>query len=111
MNHEVRFLWKILQLCTEMSSHKCWVIVQQITPFLSSVYGNVRKYVSIPNCLSTASISYKNCFQYAGVPLTELINDNALFLATNISIASLKLILTVSFVSVFSGVVKDAGHI
>ena len=111
MNHEVRFLWKILQLCTEMSSHKCWVIVQQITPFLSSVYGNVRKYVSIPNCLSTASISYKNCFQYAGVPLTELINENALFLATNISIASLKLILTVSFVIVFSGVVKDAGHI
>ena len=42
--------------------------------------------MSIPNCLLTiAHTSYKNCFQYAGVPLPELINKNALPLATNLS--------------------------
>ena len=39
--------------------------------------------VDIPNCLTTVSTSYGNCFQYAGVPFTELINGNALSLATN----------------------------
>ena len=48
----------------------------------------VRKFVGIPNCLT--SISYKNCFQqYAGVPLTELINKNALWLAINLSLVCL----------------------
>ena len=55
---------------------------------LRSAYGNVIKYVGIPNCLTIASTSHKNCFQYAGVPLTELINENALSLATNFLIAS-----------------------
>ena len=29
------------------------------------------------SCLTKANISYKNCFQYADVPLTELTNTNA----------------------------------
>ena len=69
---------------------------------LRSAHGNVRKYVSIPNCLTIASLSYKDYFQCAGVHLTELINENALSLATNLSIVLLKLILTVSAVRVFS---------
>ena len=47
-----------------------------------------------------ASTSYKNCFQYAGVPLTELINGNALSLATKLSILHLKLFLTTPALSV-----------
>ena len=56
--------------------------------------------MGIPNCLTMDSTSYKNCFQYAGVPLTELINENALSLATKLSIVALKLLLTVPAVSV-----------
>ena len=37
-----------------------------------------------------ATTSYKNCFQSTDVPFTELRNENALPLATNISIAPLK---------------------
>ena len=47
-----------------------------------------------------SSTSYKNCFQYAGVPLTELTNGNALSLKTNFSTVPLKLLLTVPTVSV-----------
>ena len=39
--------------------------------------------------------------QYAGVPLTELIKENALPLATILSIVPLKLLLTVPVVSLF----------
>ena len=41
------------------------------------------------------STLYKNRFQYAGIPLTEPINQNALSLATFLSIAPFKLFLTV----------------
>ena len=51
--------------------------------------------MGIPNCLAIASTSYKNCFQYAGVPLTELLNENALSLATKLSVVTLKLFLIV----------------
>ena len=67
---------------------------------LRSVDDKVRKYVGIPNYLTIANTSYKNCFQYAGVPLTELINENALSLTTNLSVIPLKLFLTVPDVSV-----------
>ena len=67
---------------------------------IRSAHENVRKYVGIPNCLTIARTSNKNCFQYAGVPLTELINENALSLATNLSIILLQLLLTVPAVSV-----------
>ena len=59
---------------------------------LKSAHDNVRKYVGIPNCLTIASTSFKNCFQYAGVSLTELINENVMFLATKLSIVPLKLL-------------------
>ena len=48
--------------------------------------------MGIPNCLAIASTSYKT-FQYAGVPLTELLNENALSLATKLSVVALKLFL------------------
>ena len=67
---------------------------------LRSAHGNVRKYVGIPNCLNKASTSYKYCFQYAGIYLTELTNKNALSLAANLSIVPLTLFLTISAVSV-----------
>ena len=51
--------------------------------------------MGIPNCLAIASTSYKKCFQYAGVPLTELLNENALSLATKLSVVTLKLFLIV----------------
>ena len=69
-----------------------------LTIYESSIYprparDNVEKYVGIPNCLNITSTSNKSYFQYAGVPLTELINENALSLATNILILHLKLFL------------------
>ena len=51
--------------------------------------------MGIPNCLTIASVPYKNCFQYAGVPLTKLVNENALSLATNLLTVCLKLFLIV----------------
>ena len=54
----------------------------------------IEKLISVP-----PSTSYKNCFQYASVPLIGLINDNALSLVTNLSIVPLKLLLTVPAVS------------
>ena len=60
----------------------------------------VRKYVVVPNCLTIVRASYKNCFHYASVPLTELINENTLSLATNLPVVTLKLFLTVPFVGV-----------
>ena len=55
----------------------------------------VRKYVSIPNCLTIVNKSYKNCFQYAGIPLTDIMNETALYLATKLSIVPIKLFLIV----------------
>ena len=52
-------------------------------------------YVGIPNCLTIANTSNKNCFQNAGVHLIELINENALSVATKLSIVPLELFLTV----------------
>ena len=53
--------------------------------FLWSAYDNVRKYVGILNCLTTASTSKKKkCFQGAGVLLSELINENTLSPVTNL---------------------------
>ena len=56
--------------------------------------------MGIPSYLTLGSAPYKNCFQYAGGPLTELINGNALSLATNVSTVCLKLLLMVPTVSV-----------
>ena len=50
---------------------------------------NVKKYVGIAKYLSKAKAWYKNFFQYGGVTLTEFIKNNALLLATNMSIVSL----------------------
>ena len=43
------------------------------------------------NCLNIASTPYKNCSQYFDVILTELIDENALSLAINLSTVPLKL--------------------
>ena len=56
--------------------------------------------MGINNCLTIFSASYKNCFQYASVALTDLINENASSLATNLSIVVLKLFLSVPAVGV-----------
>ena len=58
------------------------------------------KNIGIPNCLSLASKVDKICFQYTGVPLTELINENALPLATSLSTVSAKIFLFVPALSV-----------
>ena len=47
-----------------------------------------------------ASGSYKNCFQCAGVSLTELVNETAVSPTTNLSIVPLKIHLTVPAVSI-----------
>ena len=78
---------------------------------LRSAHDNVTKYVDIPNCLTIARTSYKNCFQYAGVPLTELIHENALSLATSLSLVPLKLLLTVSAVSMTGSILSIATFI
>ena len=51
--------------------------------------------------LTMVSTSYKNSLQYAVVPLSELVKENALSLATILSIVPLKLLLTVPVVSLF----------
>ena len=56
--------------------------------------------MGIPNCLTIINTSYKNCFEYAVAPLTELIKENTLSLVTNLSILPLKLLLTGAAVSV-----------
>ena len=68
-------------------------------PFRSALE-NVRKYVVIHKFLTIASKLCKNYFQYVSVPLTELINENEISLATNLSMIPLKLLLTVPAVSV-----------
>ena len=50
--------------------------------------------VNNPNSLIIFTASYKTFFQYAGVCLTELLNKNALPLATNLSTVPSKLFLT-----------------
>ena len=67
---------------------------------LRSAHNSVRKYVGIPSFLTIASAAYKNCFLYAGAPLTELTNESALYLANNLSIFPLKLLLAIFAVSV-----------
>ena len=56
--------------------------------------------MGIANCLTIASASYKNYFQYASFPFTELIHEKVLSLATVLSMFPLKLFLTVPAVSV-----------
>lgn len=51
-------------------------------------------------CWTIASTLYKNCFHYAGVLLTELMNESILSLAKNLSIVSIKLALIVPTMSV-----------
>ena len=75
------------------------LIIYESSCHLRSAHDNIRKYMGVHNCLTIASTSYKNCCQYGGVPLTELINKNALSLATNLSTVPLKLLLTVPAVS------------
>ena len=45
--------------------------------FLILPHDSARKYVCIRNCLTRASTSYKNYFQYAGVSLTLPITENS----------------------------------
>ena len=59
-------------------------------------HDNVKKYMGIPNCLTITSISNKNCFQYAGVSLTELINENSFWPARNFSTVSFRMYLKVA---------------
>ena len=71
---------------------------------------NVSKYVNIPDCSIIACTLYKNCFQYAGAALTQLINENAaierlvandaLSVARSLLIVALKIFLTIPAVSV-----------
>ena len=68
-------------------------------PFRSALE-NVRKYVVIHKFLTIASKLCKNHFQYVCVPLTEVINENEISLAINLSMIPLKLLLTVPAVSV-----------
>ena len=70
----------------------------EVLPISSLAQDNVRKYVGIFNYLTIASTSYKTCFKYAGVPLTELINEKSLSLATNLPAVPLKLFLIVTAV-------------
>ena len=63
-----------------------------IFSYFRLVDDNLRIYVGITNCLTVASTSYKNCFQYARAPLTQLIKENALLLAANFSIVPSKLV-------------------
>ena len=57
--------------------------------------------MGIPNCLTTASTSYKNCLQDASIPLTEFINKNSKkTLIINFSIVPFKLFLTAPAVSI-----------
>ena len=67
---------------------------------LSSAYTNVKNYVAVPNCLIIASRLYKSCVRYAGVLMTELVNENSFYLAAHLSVPPLKLILTVPAASV-----------
>ena len=60
--------------------------------------------VGIPNCITRASTSYKNCFQCAAIPLTELIQENTLLLETNCLIVLFKFLLTIPAVSVPSSI-------
>ena len=70
-------------------------------PFhLRSTHDNVRKYVGIPNFLTIANTTYKRYFQCADVPLTELVNENAVSLTTSLSVVLLKQIFTVPAVNV-----------
>ena len=58
-------------------------MIHGISSRIKPANDNVEKYFPIPNCLNMASTSYKNCFQYTGVPLTEPINGNELSPAKN----------------------------
>ena len=77
------------------------LIIHESSYYLKSAHDNVRKYVGSPNYLSIASISYRNCPQYAGVTLTQLINENPLSLASNLSNVPLELFLIVLAVICF----------
>ena len=70
--------------------------------YLKSTHDNKQKYVGIPNYFILVKILYKSCFQFSGVSLTELINENALWLATNFSVAPIKLFVTTPAASVAS---------
>ena len=101
-----------------MFSDKSWIVVQKITSFLvapvfhffffslslslfnlftiyessfhlGSAQINVRKYVGISNCLNIARASYKVCFQYCNLTLTDPIKENALLMASNMSVVTL----------------------
>ena len=67
--------------------------------YLRPTQDNVRKYVGILNCFALAKTSFKNCFQYLGVSLTELIKENSLLLAISLFIVPLYFCLIVTAVS------------
>ena len=81
-------------------------IIYENSSHLRSAHDNVKKHVGILNYLTIANTSYKNSFQYVSVPLTELINDNALTLATYLLIVLFKTVLVVSVPSLILFIAK-----
>ena len=83
---------KIINLCPRRCILRSYRFVAKVTFNLLIIYGSYshrRLSVVIPNCLTRPSTSYKICFQYTSVPLTELKNENALSPATNLEIVPL----------------------
>ena len=66
--------------------HQVWFIGKNTSSYFRSAQDNVRKYVGLPNCVTIASTLHKNCLQYVGVSLIELVNENAFSLATKLLI-------------------------
>ena len=52
---------------------------QLMSALIFPSYDKARKYVGIPNCLTKARASHKNNFQFASVPLTELLKLKCIF--------------------------------
>ena len=59
--------------------------------------------------LNTGNKSYKNCFQYAGFRLTELINENPLSLTIILLTLSLAIVLSKLFIVVSAVCGTDLG--
>ena len=59
-----------------------------------------RQNIDIPDYWSIGNTWHKICHHYTGIPLTVLINENTLILATNLFIVSLKFCFYVPAISV-----------
>lgn len=99
MVYQVPSLQIYFSFILKMSSYKNWIVPLQMTLFLLAQFNfsslsprlfnlfvicrisshlrsaqeNVRKCIGISNYYTIATTLYNKCFQYAGVPLTELI--------------------------------------